>query len=182
MQDDPDRLEKRQPGSVRDLTLFRLAEQLRAVGEGGHVQSDPVDSDAVAWFVRFHCDPVDQFDWSAFEDWIRAQPAHRLAYDRVEQLWYGSPDEPGGLQAPHAFPAPAQRSAQAERQGRGDTSDRVVRLRFAPHAPDQRPVDGRPVFGGDLESEALIEGNVARGRCLQPGGSAEPIQSAGPRL
>jgi ferric-dicitrate binding protein FerR (iron transport regulator) len=82
------------PGSVtpgqarRQLTLVHLTTEL-ARGQTAEAGPGPdSETDAVSWFVRFNCDPLELFDWAAFEGWVREQPAHRLAYDRIEQLWY----------------------------------------------------------------------------------------------
>ena len=155
------------------LTLVQLAAKLSEVSSAPGGTVEPIDAAAVSWFVRFHCDPPQAFDWTQFEAWIRAQRAHRRAYERVEQLWYGAASDDDG--------APSPRSPVAPPSG-PDGSGRVVRLRVAPHAPDQRPVGSRAVLGDGPEAEALIEGNIAGGCCFQPACAAEAVQALGPGL
>lgn len=55
--------------------------------------TDKIHAAARAWFVRLNDDQTSEADWLAFLDWTEADEAHRLAYDRVEQLW-AELDEP----------------------------------------------------------------------------------------
>ena len=169
----------RQPGTAvrtqagRIVTLVQLETEL---ARGTSIAAGPgqeAEAAAIAWFVRFHCERLDQFDWAAFEGWIQDQPTHRRAYERIEQLWYeGKTDRQADTQAEVSAAALAELSR----------SGRVVRLRVAPHAPDQGTVRSHPVLGDDLESEALVERDVARRGGFEPGSAAEPVQSLRPRL
>jgi ferric-dicitrate binding protein FerR (iron transport regulator) len=47
-----------------------------------------VDAVATAWFVRFHAEPLETFDWTGFDRWINSHRDHRDAYDGIEALWY----------------------------------------------------------------------------------------------
>lgn len=147
------------------LTLVHLVTELereQAVDAG---PGREIEAAASRWFVRFHCDPLDRFDWGAFEGWIQDQPAHRRAYERIEQIWYDSLPE-------------VSAAAPADPSGSG----RVVRLRVPPHAPDQRSVRARPILGEGTETEALIEGDVPRCGGFEPGSPSDPVQSLRPRL
>lgn len=168
-----------QPGSDeqaqadRKVILLHLStelgrERIAVTGPGREV-----DAEAISWFIRFHCDPLDQFDWTAFEAWIHDQPAHRRSYERVEQLWYGGKADGEPEDRPEVS---AEVLADLTRSGR------VVHLRVAPHAPDQRPVRARPVLDPGAEAEALVEGDIARCGGFEPGGPPEPIQSVRPSL
>ncbi|MDQ8027584.1 MAG: FecR domain-containing protein [Brevundimonas sp.] len=46
-----------------------------------------IDEQAQGWFVRLNGADASEAEWLAFQDWLEADDAHRLAYDRVEQLW-----------------------------------------------------------------------------------------------
>jgi len=155
------------------LTLVQLAAKLSEVSSAPDGSAEPIDTAAVSWFVRFHCDPPQAFDWTQFEAWIRAKGAHRRAYERVERLWYGAASDDDG--------APSPRSPAAAPSG-PDGSGRVVRLRVPPHAPDQRPVRSRSILGDGPEAEPLVEGNIAGRGGFQPACATEPVQALGPGL
>ncbi len=155
------------------LTLVHLVTELergQAIDAGSGRE---IDAAASRWFVRFHCDPLDAFDWAAFEGWIQEQPAHRRAYERIEQIWYNSRPEGDPADRPEVSAA-----ALADPSGSG----RVVRLRVPPHAPDQRSVRAGPILGQGAETEALIEGDVPRCGGFEPGGPPDPVQSLRPGL
>ncbi|GAA0629074.1 FecR family protein [Brevundimonas kwangchunensis] len=49
--------------------------------------AEKIDREARAWFVRLNDGEASEADWLGFLDWVEADDAHRLAYDRIEQLW-----------------------------------------------------------------------------------------------
>ena len=61
-----------------------------------------IDDAAVDWFVLLQDPSASEAQFIAFRDWLEASPAHRAAYDRVEQLWVTLET------APSAAPAPFQ--------------------------------------------------------------------------
>lgn len=73
------------PALAEGLTL--AVRSLGVQWRQGDDARDP-DSAAAEWFVRFHRDAPEVFDWTGFDNWIREDRAHRVAYDRVEALWY----------------------------------------------------------------------------------------------
>lgn len=46
-----------------------------------------IDEQALEWFVRLSDIDAPASSWMAFQDWLEADDAHRLAYDRIEQTW-----------------------------------------------------------------------------------------------
>ena len=46
-----------------------------------------IDDAAVDWFVLVQDPSASEAQFTAFRDWLEASPAHRAAYDRVEQIW-----------------------------------------------------------------------------------------------
>ncbi|WP_439472395.1 FecR family protein [Brevundimonas sp.] len=74
-----------------------------------------IDEQARGWFVRLNGPDAPEADWLAFQDWIEADDAHRLAYDRVEALWVALEDVPASaLPANEDLPRPRR---QASRPG-----------------------------------------------------------------
>ena len=55
--------------------------------------TDPIQQAAVDWFVRLQ-DDAGLEDWTAFQAWLEADPAHAAAYDAVEALWVDLEDAP----------------------------------------------------------------------------------------
>jgi transmembrane sensor len=55
--------------------------------------TDPIQQAAVDWFVRLQADAALE-DWTAFQGWLEADPAHAAAYDAVEALWIDLEDAP----------------------------------------------------------------------------------------
>lgn len=56
--------------------------------------SDPIHREAaVAWFTRLQGDPALE-EWTAFRDWLEADPRHRLAYEEVESVWLDLDEAP----------------------------------------------------------------------------------------
>jgi transmembrane sensor len=51
--------------------------------------SDPVRRAAAAWFARLRADDVSEQERTDFQRWLSADPAHRSAYHRLENLWSG---------------------------------------------------------------------------------------------
>lgn len=50
-------------------------------------QIDPISQTAADWFARLQDPDADLDAWTAFQAWLEAAPAHRLAYEAVEALW-----------------------------------------------------------------------------------------------
>jgi transmembrane sensor len=65
-----------------------------------------IDEQAQGWFVRLNDADASEAEWLSFQDWLEADDAHRLAYDRVEQLWIELDEIPASiLPANEDFPA-----------------------------------------------------------------------------
>lgn len=52
----------------------------------------PIQQAAVDWFTRLQGDASLE-DWTTFQAWLEADPAHAAAYDAVESLWVDLEDE-----------------------------------------------------------------------------------------
>lgn len=50
-------------------------------------QHRQIEEQALTWFVRLSDVEASEADWRAFGDWIAVSPAHRTAYDALEQVW-----------------------------------------------------------------------------------------------
>ena len=50
-------------------------------------QIDPISQTAANWFARLQDPDADLDAWTAFQAWLEAAPAHRLAYEAIEALW-----------------------------------------------------------------------------------------------
>jgi transmembrane sensor len=69
-----------------------------------------VNEEAAAWFARFQNAHASLQDECAFQDWVEADPAHAVAYARVEAAWEraerlvatGGADKPAPAPARHA--------------------------------------------------------------------------------
>lgn len=72
-------------------------------------QHRQVEEQALAWFVRLSDVEASEADWRAFGDWIAISPAHRAAYDALEQVWVDL-DEAAALE-PVASVTPLRRAA-----------------------------------------------------------------------
>lgn len=55
--------------------------------------TDPIQQAAVDWFVRLQDDAALE-DWTGFQAWLEADPAHAAAYDAVEALWVDLEEAP----------------------------------------------------------------------------------------
>lgn len=68
---------------------------------------DPIQQAAADWFARLQGDPALE-DWTAFQAWLEADPAHADAYAAVEALWLDLEDLPAndpGTEQPSELPA-----------------------------------------------------------------------------
>lgn len=54
---------------------------------------------AVFWRVRLASESATEDDWLAFETWLAADPAHRSAYELVEQVWDELDAAPGSARS-----------------------------------------------------------------------------------
>ena len=59
------------------------------------VTTDSIQQAASDWFARLQGDAGLE-DWTAFQAWLEADPAHAAAYDEVEALWIEMEDLPAG--------------------------------------------------------------------------------------
>jgi transmembrane sensor len=57
------------------------------------VQHDPIQEAAAEWFAKLQGDSVLE-DWTAFQAWLEADPAHAAAYEAVEAVWLDLEDLP----------------------------------------------------------------------------------------
>ena len=48
---------------------------------------DPIQAEAAAWFSRLRADDASDEDRRQCDAWLAAAPAHRVAYERMQQLW-----------------------------------------------------------------------------------------------
>ncbi|OYX73596.1 MAG: hypothetical protein B7Y81_02465 [Caulobacter sp. 32-67-35] len=60
---------------------------------------DPIQQAAADWFVRLQGDAALE-DWTAFQAWLEADPAHAAAYDAIEALWVELDDAPANDDLP----------------------------------------------------------------------------------
>ena len=74
-----------------------------------------IDDQALDWFVRLRDPDAPEAAWMDFQAWLEADPAHRRAYDQIEQVWVAlddatEVDEAGARQgvANDAWPVPAR--------------------------------------------------------------------------
>jgi transmembrane sensor len=86
-------------------------------------ESDPIQQTAIDWFVRLQGDAALE-DWTLFQAWLEADPAHATAYDAVESMWIDLEDAP---RVGNAAPVLSEVAA-----------DNVVPLRRAPPRPARR--------------------------------------------
>lgn len=49
--------------------------------------ADPIRTQAASWFARLHADEPSEHEQAEYQIWLDADPAHRLAYERVERMW-----------------------------------------------------------------------------------------------
>ncbi len=77
--------------------------------------NDPIQQAAVDWFVRLQGEASLE-DWTAFQAWLEATPAHAAAYQIVETLWVELEDE--SLAEPMAAATPDNVVALPQRQQR----------------------------------------------------------------
>ncbi|TCS04310.1 FecR domain-containing protein [Caulobacter sp. BK020] len=68
------------------------------------VTTDPIQQAASDWFARLQGDAGLE-DWTAFQAWLEADPAHAAAYDAVEAMWVELEDLPAEQ---ITAPAPAE--------------------------------------------------------------------------
>lgn len=45
-------------------------------------------AEAATWHIRLQAPSASDDQWNAFSDWLETDPAHRHAYDRVEEAWF----------------------------------------------------------------------------------------------
>ncbi|GGL10465.1 MULTISPECIES: FecR family protein [Caulobacter] len=57
------------------------------------VPHDPIQQAAIDWFAKLQGQPALE-DWTTFQAWLEADPAHAAAYDRVEAMWIELDDVP----------------------------------------------------------------------------------------
>lgn len=80
--------------SAAGWSLGRSALALSKLGAAA-TGAFPADSEAaaVSWFAALQRTPPERFDWEGLERWMRADPSHRDAYERVEAVWYADTPE-----------------------------------------------------------------------------------------
>ncbi len=61
---------------------------IKLYGAGRGLFARECEAAAVNWFAALQRTPPERFDWEGLERWMRAHPAHRDAYERVEAAWY----------------------------------------------------------------------------------------------
>lgn len=57
------------------------------------IQHDPIQQAAADWFAKLQGDPALE-DWTQFQAWLEADPAHAAAYEAVEAVWLDLEDLP----------------------------------------------------------------------------------------
>lgn len=60
---------------------------------------DPIQAAAADWFAKLQGDAALE-DWTAFQAWLEADPAHAAAYETVEAVWLDLEDLPAEDQQP----------------------------------------------------------------------------------
>lgn len=55
---------------------------------------DPVEREAVAWFVTINSDAVSNADKAAFRAWLRRDADHAAAYEEIARIWSGAAELP----------------------------------------------------------------------------------------
>jgi len=86
---------------------------------------DPIQQAAADWFVRLQGDAALE-DWTAFQSWLEADPAHAATYDAIEALWVELDD------------APANDEALSDETAAGTVIDNVVPLPRRAARPTRR--------------------------------------------
>jgi transmembrane sensor len=92
-------------------------------GSGFVIDADAVDARAAAWLVRRE-DGIDVSKDAAFQAWLAADPAHRIAFAEMSEVW-DRLDEIPAVEVPRLRPA-------AWPSGFAPAS--ISRRRFVPHA------------------------------------------------
>lgn len=49
--------------------------------------ADPIRTQAATWFARLHADELSDDEHVEHQAWLDSNPAHRLAYERIERMW-----------------------------------------------------------------------------------------------
>src|SRR5690349_24927655 len=70
-----------------------LAQRKREPSMPESVPHDPIQQAAVDWFAKLQGEAALE-DWTTFQAWLEADPAHAAAYDRVEAMWIELDDVP----------------------------------------------------------------------------------------
>jgi transmembrane sensor len=71
---------------------------------------DPITEEAIAWFVRTHSDQRTLVDEDRFAQWLKQDPEHARAYERVERVWRAA--------GPQITPRPLESERRSSRLGR----------------------------------------------------------------
>ncbi len=75
-----------------------------------------IDEQARRWFVSLREPEAAEEAWLAFQDWLEADDAHRLAYDRIERIWLAC-DEPNAAPETANDALPQFRTRRSAAQG-----------------------------------------------------------------
>src|SRR5690606_2371735 len=70
---------------------------------------DPITEEAIAWFVRTHSDQRTLVDEDRFAQWLKQDPEHARAYERVERVWRAA--------GPQITPRPLESERRPSRPG-----------------------------------------------------------------
>ena len=120
--------------------------------------SDPVVRQAIAWWARLQSGLADARDRESCSAWLAEDPAHRLAWDRLQSIGRDARRVPPAL-AHTALNAPASRGRRAVLRGAlalaGVTATGWTGYR---HAPWQRLVADFSTRVGERRSLALADG------------------------
>lgn len=111
---------------------------------------DPIQAAAADWFAKLQGDAALE-DWTAFQVWLEADPAHAAAYEAVEAVWLDLED----------LPANDQQAAPIEAT---PLADNVVLMRPRTSAPPRR----RWMIGLGVTAAAAVVTLAVTPRLLAP--------------
>ncbi|MFZ0268182.1 FecR family protein [Caulobacter sp.] len=90
------------------------------------IHHDPIQQVAADWFAKLQGDPALE-DWTAFQAWLEADPAHAPAYEAVEAVWLDLEDLPANDTVPDpAVQAPLAANVTPLRRATGAPRRRVL--------------------------------------------------------
>ena len=77
-----------------------------------------IHDQALDWFVRLSDPDAPEATWTKFQAWLEADPAHRQAYDLIEQVWVALDEDTPQVDEAHASPLAATEAGSQPRRDR----------------------------------------------------------------